>query len=156
MSDWRYKWVSARTPAGLDVTAITRAAKAGWVPVPYGEEPADIELPCEPDKLSAFMLHRMPEGQAQEREEKQAFLTDALADPRVMMAIAVGNIDRYLAELKEQGVEVSDVWTAPASLRTSGVTTEDSFNGQDKMPVDYAFTRKVSVAYEFLHSRGLA
>lgn len=139
MTQYRYKWVSARLSGNLDVAAMTRAASRGWEPVPYGQEPTDLPLPCEPDKIGNFILHRMPESMAQDREAELTFLNEALADSAVMTEIAKGNIRQHIADLRDAGTEVNPIWDLPNDI-----------------PADSLMAKKVKVAYDFLHSRGLA
>lgn len=138
--NWRYKWVSARLGGEPDVQALLRAFKAGWEPVPYGEQPDNIDKPCDDDKLGNFLLHRMPEEKAQQREADQDFLNAALNDVEVMGAITDKNIRQHIRKLRDSGANVSKVWDTPDLPALA----------------DPVFARKVQVAYEFLSSRGLA
>lgn len=120
--------------------ALLRAFKAGWEPVPYGEQPDGIDKPCADDQLGNFLLHRMPEEKAQQREADLVFLNAALNDVEVMGAIANENIRQHIRKLRDSGTDVSNVWDAPSAPALA----------------DPTFARKVQVAYEFLSSRGLA
>lgn len=151
MSEYAYKLVSVKLGGRLDWAAIEKARKKGWEPVPLGEEPNPFPHPIGMsfEDMQAFKLHRMPLDQHQAMTEELEFLNAALADDRVHKAIAIGNIDDFIAAnrltVDEQNKPENALEMAPYANRPLKLEPTDSAR----------FRRKVEVARKWLSERGL-
>jgi len=143
---YRYKWVSNRLGGQPDLAALLKAYDRGWEPVPYGQAPVDIALPCVEEKLGDFVLHRMPEQQAQKIEGDRAFLNSALQDIKVMAAVATLNIKGQIADMRAEGITVGEHWDPDNALLTNVKTLDETA----------LFAKKVAVAHKWLRDRKLA
>lgn len=143
MTEYAYKLVSLKLGGQPDWPALERAMKRGWEPVPLGEEPNPFPNPMgmTADQMAAFKLCRMPQDKHDEQREEREFLNMALIDDRVHIAIARGNVPGAEEMLQIEGFV----------YRSDGSATDLAV-----LPDDALFKRKVRVAYDWLHARGLA
>lgn len=139
---WRYKWVSLRIQGEPDWDALRRAYNRGWDPVPPDERPDNIDLPCEPEKLHNFCLHRMPEQKARRQEAMLAFLNKALDDMRVVAAARQYRPKPAVASALQL--------TGP-----TGTALAVQHGGPIATAEDEYFAKQVEVVHMFLHARGL-
>ena len=134
MTEYAYKLVSLKAQGQVDWPALLRARKRGWEPVPLGEEPNPFPNPLgmTESQMQAFRLCRMPKDEHDRQREDREFLNAALADEKVHTAIAKKSV--------------------PGSEKL--LPDVASYAGP---PTDSAvFNKRVSVAYAWLHARGLA
>ncbi len=143
MTEYAYKLVSLKLGGQLDWLALERAMKKGWEPVPLGEEPNPFPNPMgmTAGQMEAFKLCRMPQDKHDEQREEREFLNAALIDERVHIAIALGNVPGADEALQIEGTV----------YRSDGTATDLT-----TLPDDAAFKKKVRVARDWLHARGLA
>lgn len=139
---WRYKWVSRYLQGEPDVEAFRRSYNRGWDPVPADEYPDHIDLPCEPEKLHNFCLHRMPEQKAQRQEAMLAFLNKALDDMRVVAAAR---------QYRPKPVAAN----APQLTGPTGTALAKQQGGPIATAEDEYFAKQVEVVHMFLSARGL-
>jgi len=149
--EYAYKLVSINLGGDVDWAAIKKARDKGWEPVPLGEEPNPFPAPMRmtPDQMLNFKLCRMPVDKHRGITEELEFLNEALADDRVHKAIAMRNIEDFIATKR---LDVDEQNKPENALGMASYA-----NGPRELePVDSAqFRRKVDVARKWLSERGL-